>query len=103
MAYLKDTLAGKSSNTSKRLVRVLVVDLDSNVPADKSVIHDEEMFTDLSNSGIVMSLRLKELLDEYNSEVRTKLTKETEEGKLLPLKPLHLNDVNVSIINIHSF
>lgn len=87
---------------AKRLVRVLVVDTDSNVPAKNSKIFDEEMFTTLSNDKINLSIDVKDALEKHNA-LRVKFYRETQEGNKIYLKALELSDITVTVIQLAVF
>jgi len=91
-----------AQNPAKRLVRVLVVDTDSNVPARDSKIFDEEMFTTLSNEKINLSIDVKDALKLHN-EKRVTFYRETQEGNKVYLKALELSDISVTVIQLASF
>jgi hypothetical protein len=87
---------------NKRLVRVLVVDSDKNVPVEKSKVFDSELFTDLSDEGIKLSLNLAAALEEHN-KARTTFYRETDEGNKVFLKEAKITDLKIAILTIFAF
>lgn len=89
--------------SDKRLVRVLVVDPDENVPVGKSVLHDgKEQLTDLTDEELFFEIELKDALakhNEYRQTIRDKEIKDREEF----LEPCRIRDLSMFVVTIAAF
>lgn len=100
MAVLNNAVPGAVKR--KRLVRVMIVDTDPNVPASESVIYREELFTDTTNEGLKLSLNFGQALDTHNKK-RVTFHRETQEGNKINLKPLDISEVAIRITDVEVF
>jgi hypothetical protein len=89
----------------KRLVRIMVVDRCEDVPADESILFQEEMFTELTDEEIWLSIGLEDALEKYNAKRILLLDKaiSREQGRDVVLEPLRLKDVAKVITTLASF
>ena len=86
----------------KRLVRVIIVDPDKNVPAEKALLHSsDEIFTDKDDQELFFDLKINEILDDHN-KVRTSLTRKVKDGTE-PLEKARIRDLVMHVLVIASF
>ena len=88
---------------SKRLVRVIIIDMDEDVPLEHSILHmGEEMLTDLNNQEMFFELDMKGMLAKHNKKRITFVDKDASEGssKDVMLEPARIRDLVMNVINV---
>jgi hypothetical protein len=88
----------------RRLVEVYVVDPDRNLPVEKSIVYQSgRIMTDSTDSDLFFESGLLELLAKHN-EIREKTTvMDKYQGKKIPLEPIKISDLNMTVVTIASF
>jgi hypothetical protein len=109
------------SNPKRRIIKVYVVDPNSNVPMDKCILYQSnEYLTDLTDQEIffglkfyhpkrtiidVPTLNIEDFLKEYNRDrikfLDKKLSRET--GRDVYLEPVKIRELKMVIVNIATF
>lgn len=91
------------ANPSRRLVKVIIVDPDENLPLANCVLYTgEEKLTDLNDQELFFELDIKEMLAKHNQgrvTFRNKKVKEREEM----LEPAKIRDLKMVVVTIASF
>ncbi len=89
--------------SERRLVRVLVVDTDENIPTSDALLHDsKEVFTDKTDQELYFDVPIQELLKAHNEKRVKILDKEVKERKEY-LEPARIRDLNMLVITIAEF
>lgn len=88
---------------SRRLVKVLVIDPDENVPLESALLYrGEEKFTDLTDQELFFELDIQAILKAHNAKrvtIRNKAVKEREEL----LEPARVRDLRMTVVNVATF
>ena len=83
---------------SRRLVRVMIVDPNENVPLDKCVLHmGVEKITDATDQELFFELDIKNILDTYNVD-RTTFVDKTIKDRTAYLEPAKVRDLRMMVI-----
>lgn len=83
----------KENESMRRLVRVIVIDPDENLPVEHSVLYmGEEEVTDLTDEELFYELELKSLLTTHNSLRQGVINKKASKNKD---KDVYLDDVRI--------
>lgn len=89
-----------------RLVRVIIIDPDENVPLEERIlINEPEKLTDLTNQELFFQYEIQKTLDVHNT-VRAKIIdkKATEKaGKDIYLEPIKIRDLRMVVVEIAVF
>lgn len=94
---------------AKRLVKVIIVDPDEDVPVENSVLHiGSEMMTDLTDQELFFELPIKDLLEEHNAKrsdikVKGKKKKKGDDDEQEYLEPIKIRDLVMHVLTIASF
>lgn len=93
-------------NSSRRLVKVLIVDPDDRLPLGECVLmNGNEFMTDLSDQELYFEYDVKAMLDKHNKK-REGIVDEKwlrEEGKKRNLEPIRIKDLSMSVVTIAQF
>lgn len=89
--------------SKRRLVQVIVVDPNENIPLEYCVLYQgDQRLTDLNDQELFFELDIKALLEKHNAirtKVRDKKVKEREEF----LEPAKIRDLKMVVVNIAEF
>lgn len=97
------TLETNEDEYMKRIVRVLIVDSDEEVPAEQSVLHDSgEQLTDADDQELFFEVNIKEILEKHN-EVRGKIVDPEYTDRTEYLQPLRIRDLKMQVVVIAQF
>jgi hypothetical protein len=94
-----------SGNDARRMVKVIIVDNDENVPLDKCVLYNgEEQITDLTNQELFFELDMKDMLAKHN-KIRGKIVDKEASSKdeKVYLEPIKIRDLVMSVATIATF
>ena len=93
----------KPMSAKRRLVQVIIVDPNENVPLEQCVIYrGEQMLTDLTDQELFFELDIKDLLAKHN-EKRVKLTDKKIKERVEHLEPAKVRDLKMVVVNIAEF
>lgn len=93
-------------NTKGRIVKVLIVDPDKNVPLKDSFLHKgEDELTDLNDQELFFELDIKSLLTKHNEKRSQMLDKSATEklGKDVKLEPARVRDLRMIVVTVAEF
>lgn len=95
----------KENMTNRRLVKVMIVDPDENVPVDKAVLVNEpEKITDFDDQELFFELDMKRLLEAHNTYRTSLINKKLSTGdKPVFLEPIRIKDLKMVVLNIADF
>lgn len=97
------TKEAKVAAPARRLVRVLVVDPDENVPTDKCLLHaGSEQFTDATDEELFFDIDIKGILAAHN-EYRITLTEKGKTEKAKKLEPARIRDLKMVVVTLATF
>ena len=105
LSKLKEcTLKGKEIMSERRLVKIMIVDPNLNVPVEHAIlINEEEKLTDLDDQELFFELDIKAILQEHNN-YRTKVVDKDASGeKEVYLKPARIRDLKMIVKTIAEF
>lgn len=89
--------------TDRRLVRVLVVDTEENLPVEDALLYDsKEIFTDKTDQELYFDVPMQELLKAHNDKRIKVLDKSVKERKEY-LEPARIRDLDMVVIAIAEF
>lgn len=93
----------KMAAPNRRLVKIIIIDPDENVPLDKCLLYSSaEKLTDATDQELFFEVDIKVLLDAHNDyrvTLRNKAVKERDEK----LEPARIRDLRMVVVNIASF
>lgn len=103
---IKEEKKKMADKPTRRLVRVIIVDADENLPLDKCLLYQgQETFTDLTDQELFFEIDIKPLLDKHNdyrkAVVDKKLTQKL--GKDAFLEPVKIRDLKMTVVEIAVF
>lgn len=88
---------------TRRLVRVLVVDPNDNIPLNSSVIYKgDELLTDLTDQELFFEINIQELLKTHN-EMRVKIVDKRVKDRTEYLEPAKIRDLKMVVVTIAQF
>lgn len=88
---------------TKRLVRVLIVDPDSAVPAEDALLYDsKEQFTDKTDQELYFEAPIQELLKEHNAKRVQIINKDMKERTEF-LEEARIRDLNMVVVTVAEF
>jgi len=88
---------------TRRLVRVLVVDPNENIPLSDSVIYKgDELLTDLTDQELFFDISIQELLKTHN-EKRVKIIDKRVKDRTEYLEPAKIRDLKMVVVTIAQF
>lgn len=89
--------------SKRRLVRVLVVDPDENVPTDKCLLHSgAEQFTDATDQELFFDIDIRSILAAHN-EYRVTLTEKGKSEKAKKLEAARIRDLKMVVVTLAEF
>ncbi len=89
--------------TNRRLVRVIIVDPNENIPLDKSILFQgEEKFTDATDQELFFELEIRDMLEKHNEE-RTKIVDKLVKDRTQYLEPAKVRDLKMVVVNVAVF
>jgi hypothetical protein len=89
--------------SDKRLVRVLVVDPDEQVPVEQSVLHDgKEQLTDLTDQELFFEVEIQAALKKHN-EKRAAIINKTVKDRTEYLEPARIRDLKMLVVTLAEF
>jgi hypothetical protein len=92
--------------TQRRIVKVLIADINENVPMTEAVLHKgEEKFTDATDQELFLETPVKELLDAHNKKRVTWLDRDASKraGKDIFLDAVKIRDLRMVVVTIAAF
>jgi len=88
---------------SRRLVQVVIVDPNENVPLDDCLIYDgKPKLTDATDQELFFEVDIKTLLDAHN-EKRTKIVDRKVKERTEYLEPAKIRDLRMVVVEIAKF
>lgn len=91
------------AKAARRLVKVIIVDPNENVPLDSCVLYSgPEKMTDLDDNELFFDLDVKALLDTHNAK-RVTLPNKAIKERVELLEPARIRDLKMSVVTIASF
>jgi hypothetical protein len=89
--------------SQRRLVQVVIVDPDENVPIEQCLLHHgEPKLTDATDQELFFEIDIKRLLDAHN-EKRVKLTNKKVKERVEQLEPAKIRDLRMAVVEIARF
>ena len=89
--------------SDRRLVRVVIMDPDKNVPTDKALLYDsDQLFTDKTDEELYFDVDMKTLLANHNEE-RAKLVDKSVKERTEYLEPARIRDLNMVVVELATF
>jgi hypothetical protein len=90
--------------SERRLVKVMIVDPDLNVPVEKAVLVSEpEKITDLDDQELFFELDIKNILNTHNDFRKSVINKKKSKDKDVYLEPIRIRDLKMVILTIANF
>lgn len=87
-----------------RLVRVIIVDTNKSIPAERRVLHkSEEFFTELSDQELFFEADPVSLLKKHNEYRTTVHDKSSGEKKSKNLEPARIRDLHMAVVTVARF
>lgn len=103
LEQLKQAEENEVSTPARRLVQVLIVDSDENVPLDQCWLYKgEQKMTDLTDQELFFEIDIKKVLDSHN-ERRVKLLNKKVKERTEYLEPARVRDLKMVVVNIAQF
>lgn len=103
LTHVKPPKETPVANPARRLVRVLVVDPDDNVPTDKCLLHSgAEQFTDATDQELFFEIDIRSILEKHN-EYRVTLVDRDVTDKERKLEPARIRDLKMVVVTIAGF
>lgn len=96
----------KGNNIMKRVVRIFVVDSDSNIlPKDSILYQSSEFITDATDQELWFDIDIKTILTHHNVKRQTIIDKKLSEkmGKDIFLEPIRVRDLKMVVTEIATF
>lgn len=88
---------------SRRMVKVVIVDTNENIPLDQCVLYSgEEKVTDATDQELFFEIDIKELLAKHN-EKRVKVVDKKVKERTEYLEPAKIRDLKMVVVNIAQF
>lgn len=86
------------AKNTRRLVQVIIVDPDSRVPVEQSIVYmGEQKLTDLDDSELFFELDIKSLLAAHNDK-RTKVVNKAVKDRTEYLEPARVRDLKMNVV-----
>lgn len=93
----------KVAKSTRRLVKVIIVDTDENVPLDKCVLYSgTEKLTDATDQELFFEIDIKNILDKHN-EYRITLKDKSVKERVENLEPVKIRDLRMAVVNVATF
>lgn len=97
------TAKQENSQVATRLVKVVIVDSDDNLPlANRLIYSGEEKMTDLTDQELFFEIDIKSLLDKHN-EMRVQTPNKSVKERPENLEPVRIKDLKMVVVNIAHF
>jgi hypothetical protein len=91
------------SMSARRLVKVVIVDPNENVPLNQCILYSgEEKLTDATDQELFFEIDIKQLLDAHN-EKRVKVLDKKVKERTEYLEPAKIRELKMVVVNIASF
>jgi hypothetical protein len=88
----------------KRLVEIYVVDPDEKMPVEKSIVYEgPRKLTDSEDRDLFFELNMTELVLKHNKVREETMVDDKFTGRKVPLKPIKVSDLRMTVVNIASF
>lgn len=95
-------IKGDEEVSERRLVKVMIVDPDLNVPVDNAVLVNEpEKITDLDDQELFFELDIKTILTNHNNYRTTLTDKKSKDNDTL--EPIRIKDLKMMVLTIAEF
>lgn len=87
----------------RRLVRVIMIDPNENVPTDIALLHDsKEIFTDKTNQELFFDIPIADILKAHNDK-RAKLVDKSVRDRTQYLEPARIRDLKMTVVELAKF
>lgn len=91
------------ASTARRLVKVVIVDPNENIPLDKCVLYSgDEKVTDATDQELFFEIDIKSVLEEYNKFRTTVVDKKVKE-RTEKLEAAKIRDLKMVVVTIAQF
>ena len=88
---------------ARRLVKVLIVDPNDNIPLDQCVLYSgNEKLTDATDQELFFEVDLKDILAKHN-EQRVKVRDKTVKERAEFLEPAKIRDLKMVVVTVATF
>jgi hypothetical protein len=88
---------------ARRLVKVVIVDPNENVPLEDAVLYNgEEKMTDATDQELFFEIDIKKVLDDHNAK-RAKMIDKKVKERTEYLEPAKIRDLKMVVVNIAAF
>jgi len=99
----KPMAAATTSKTTRRLVKVIIMDPDEMVPLDDCILYSgDEKLTDLTDQELFFEVEIKELLSDHN-EMRKGIVNKSIKERTEYLEPIKVRDLKMVVVDIAVF
>jgi hypothetical protein len=93
----------KVATPARRLVKVIIVDPDENLPLENCLLYSgEEKLTDATDQELFFELDIKTMLSSHN-EKRVKVVDKKVKERTEYLEPAKIRDLKMVVVNVASF
>jgi len=100
---IKPMAAATTPKTTRRLVKVIIMDPDEMVPLDDCILYSgEEKLTDLTDQELFFEVEIKELLSDHN-EMRKGIVNKSIKERTEYLEPIKVRDLKMVVVDIAVF
>lgn len=90
-------------SATRRLVKVVIVDPNENIPLDKCLLYSgEEKLTDATDQELFFEIDIKDILARHN-ERRVKIADKKVKERTEFLEPAKIRDLKMVVVNVASF
>ncbi len=96
----------KEQQMATRIVKVFIVDPDTNVPLEKRVLHkSEEFITESTDQELFFEIDIKTIMTQHNDYRKTVVNKAASErlGKEVFLEPTRVGSLRMSVVQVAGF
>jgi hypothetical protein len=91
------------AKSTRRLVKVIIIDTDENVPLTKCVLYSgDEKLTDATDQELFFEIDIKNILDKHN-EYRVTLKDKSVKERVENLEPVKIRDLRMVVVNVATF
>ena len=93
----------KPNMGARRLVKVVIVDPNENVPLEDCVLYSgSEKLTDATDQELFFEIDIKRILDEHNAK-RVKIIDKKVKERTENLEPAKIRDLKMVVVNVATF
>lgn len=93
----------RETRVQRRIVKVIIMDPNPNVPLDDCVLYrGEEQLTDLTDQELFFEIDIKTLLASHN-EKRVKMVDKTVKDRVEYLEPARVSGLKMLVVNVATF